>query len=188
MSTATSRRATAMPPDERRAAIVAAVRPLLLEHGERVTSRQIAEAAGIAEGTIFRVFADKDELLRAVLEVALDAAPLERALAAIPREGDLEQRLVAATRIIQRRVVDIWELVSALGAVGRQESGKPPETSSALTALFAADAERFRVEPAEAARLLRAITLSMTHPMIAVEQASPEEIVALLLRGIGAQS
>ena len=44
--------------------IVAATLPLLLEHGELVTTRQIAEAAGIAEGTIFRVFADKDELHR----------------------------------------------------------------------------------------------------------------------------
>ena len=50
MPTATpSRRASALPADERRAAIVAAVRPVVLEHGERVTSRQIAEAAGVAE-------------------------------------------------------------------------------------------------------------------------------------------
>ncbi|HEX9549144.1 MAG TPA: helix-turn-helix domain-containing protein, partial [Acidimicrobiales bacterium] len=70
MTTATStRRAAALPPDERRSMIVAATLPLLLAHGERVTSRQIAEAAGIAEGTIFRAFADKDELIATVLEV-----------------------------------------------------------------------------------------------------------------------
>ena len=40
--------------------IVDAALPLLLEHGEMVTTRQIADAAGIAEGTIFRAFADKD--------------------------------------------------------------------------------------------------------------------------------
>src|SRR6266852_4962864 len=80
---AKTRRASALPPDERRSMIVAATLPLLLEHGERVTSRQIAEAAGIAEGTIFRAFADKDELIAAVLEVALDQEPLEDALSAV---------------------------------------------------------------------------------------------------------
>jgi AcrR family transcriptional regulator len=47
-----------MAPDDRRRAIVAAVVPLLLEHGDDVSTRQIADAAGIAEGTIFRVFPD----------------------------------------------------------------------------------------------------------------------------------
>ena len=56
-----AKRATALPPEERRSMIVAATLPLLLEHGDRVTSRQIAEACGIAEGTIFRAFTDKDE-------------------------------------------------------------------------------------------------------------------------------
>ena len=80
-----AKRAPALAPDDRRAMIVAATLPLLLEHGDRVTSRQIAEAAGIAEGTIFRVFADKDEIIRAVVESALDPEPLEVALSRDPR-------------------------------------------------------------------------------------------------------
>ena len=55
------RRAAALPADERRSMIVAAALPLLLEHGEMVKTRDIAAAAGIAEGTIFRVFATKDD-------------------------------------------------------------------------------------------------------------------------------
>ena len=56
----------------RRASIIAAARPLLVEFGAAVTTKQVAEAAGIAEGTIFRAFADKDTLLRAVFEAAAD--------------------------------------------------------------------------------------------------------------------
>ena len=69
-----------MPAEERRAAIIEAVRPLLVDYGESVTTKQIACAAGIAEGTIFRVFADKDELLDATLEASLDQEPFEQAL------------------------------------------------------------------------------------------------------------
>src|SRR6476659_2565924 len=86
-------RATALPADERRSMIVAATLPLLLEHGDRCTSRQIAEAAGIAEGTIFRVFADKDEIIVAVIEAAIDTQPLERVLAGIPPGLGFEKSL-----------------------------------------------------------------------------------------------
>ena len=41
-------RAAALPPSERRAEIIAATLPLVREHGANVTTRQIAEAAGIA--------------------------------------------------------------------------------------------------------------------------------------------
>src|SRR3954470_1380975 len=61
-------RASRMSPDERRAAIVTAVLPLLEQYGGEVSTRRIAEAAGIAEGTIFRVFPDKRSLLLAVAE------------------------------------------------------------------------------------------------------------------------
>ena len=45
-----SGRASPMSVEDRRASIIAAVTPLLIEHGRQVTSAQIAAAAGIAEG------------------------------------------------------------------------------------------------------------------------------------------
>ena len=46
--------------------------PLVLAHGSAVTTRQIAEAAEVAEGTIFRVFPDKVSLVEAVVGEAHD--------------------------------------------------------------------------------------------------------------------
>ena len=53
-----------MSPEDRRQMIVRAVLPLVVEHGAAVTTSQIARAAGICEGTVFRAFKDKDELLQ----------------------------------------------------------------------------------------------------------------------------
>src|SRR6476660_5611770 len=112
-----TKRAAALPPSERRAEIVAATLPLLLVHGASVTTRQIAEAAGIAEGTIFRVFPDKESLIAAVVESAFDATSTDAALAGIDPALPLEARLVEAVEILRRRVADLWQLRTALGSM-----------------------------------------------------------------------
>src|SRR3954466_10973447 len=97
-----SGRAAPMAPDERRQAIVDVVVPLLLQHGDGVTTKQIAEAAGIAEGTIFRVFPDKAALLMAPAEDRMTpgsgGAELARALGGIP---GLRGRVLVPTRRMQ---------------------------------------------------------------------------------------
>ena len=178
-------RATALPPDERRSMIVAATLPLLLEHGDRVTTKQIAEAAGIAEGTIFRAFADKDEVIAAAIEAGLDPEPLETALSAIPPAIAFEEALAAAVVIMQQRVIDIWRLVSSVGTRFHETTRRPVPDSDALVRIFEQYRGQITVEPIVAARLLRALTLSTTHPMMAGEPRSPDELVHLFLHGVG---
>jgi AcrR family transcriptional regulator len=178
------KRATALPAEERRTAIVTAALPLLLEHGDRMTSRQIAEAAGVAEGTIFRVFADKDELIVAVLEAALDPAPFETAVGEISAHLDFEAALTAAAVIMQQRVIDAYRIVSSVGAKYAEATRRPLIDSDALVRLFSTYRDRITVEPLAAARLFRAFALSTTHPMLAAEPKSPEELVHLFLHGV----
>ena len=192
MPSAPSRtRATALPPSERRAEIIAATLPLLLAHGASVTTRQIAEAAGIAEGTIFRVFPDKESLIEAAVDSAFDSTASDAALDAIDRSLPLEPRLVAAVEIIRRRVADLWQLRTALGMMQVSSGGpsmterhRPPDLTP-LAALFVADRDQVRGEPLEAAHLLRGLTIAGTHPALILDAPlSSAEIVSLFLDGI----
>lgn len=184
-------RATALPPSERRAEIVAAAFPLLLAHGCAVTTRQIAEAADIAEGTIFRVFPDKVSLIEAVVESALDTASVDAALAAIDSNLPLEPRLIAAVEILRRRFADLLQLRTAVGMMEFSMSS-PSMTQrdhapdlTALAALFEADRAQLRRDPLEAAHLLRGLTIAGTHPaLILDEPLTPAEIVSLFLDGV----
>jgi AcrR family transcriptional regulator len=175
-----------MPPDERRSMIVRATLALLLEHGEMVTTRQIADAAGIAEGTIFRAFPDKDALIGAVVDAAFDTAALDRAIDAIDPGAPFDTALLAAIEIIQRRVVDLWRVASSIGPRFHAATRRSLEVSAPLVALFDAHRDRLRVEPAQAARLVLAITLAVTHPSLVEEPMPPADIVTLFLYGVGA--
>ena len=182
-------RASALPAEERRASIAAAALRLLLEHGTNITSRQIADAANVAEGTTFRVFADKEAVIRAAVDLALDPTPTEQALADIDRALPFDQQLAAAVEIIRRRMADIGRLVSAVGGpavfAGRE---RPLPDMEALVSLFEPECQALRYSPERAARLLPALTLAFSHPALYGDQpmAAPE-IVALLLDGIRAR-
>lgn len=184
-----SRRAGGLPPDERRAAIAAAALQLLLKHGTNITTRQIAEASNIAEGTTFRVFPDKDAVIRAAVDLALDPAPIDRSLGEIDRSLPFELQLVAAVEIIQRRMIDIGRLVSAVGGpavfAGRE---RPIPNVATLASLFVPERGQLLCDPEKAARLLPALTLAFSHPALyGDEPMSPSDIVALLLDGIRAR-
>ena len=177
------KRASALPAGERRSAIIAATLPLLLADGEMVTTRQIAEAAGIAEGTIFRVFADKDEVIAAAIEAVVDPAPVEAALRDLDQTAPLETVLTQAVEILQRRTLEVWRLMSSVGP-RFHDRAKPIAPSPALLAIFKSHRQAITVEPAAAARHLRAVALAASHPLLTDVPMPPKKIAALFLHGV----
>jgi AcrR family transcriptional regulator len=188
-------RAPAMPPADRRAALVAATLPLISEHGPAVSTRQIACAAGVAEGTIYRAFSDKDSLIRASLSAAFDPSPVVERLRCLDTQADLRGRVTAAVEILRERMAEVFHLIAAFGLHEPPDdpSGEGAPRSNvaildALTAVLAQDTDELRVEPAQCARLLRLVVFAGSHPRITDQNPlSTTEIVDLLLHGVSQQ-
>jgi AcrR family transcriptional regulator len=170
---------------------VAAAVPLFLDGGPAVTTREVAQAAGIAEGTVFRAFADKDELVEAVIEAALDPTPLDEALDAIDPDLPLVDRLVAAVDALRERVTTFLKVIPLVGSVadGRLKTGGAPVHLPRLEALLAPDSARLRLSPTETAHLLRGMVVASVHPSFHPGQPrSSTEIVDLLLHGVAREA
>jgi AcrR family transcriptional regulator len=191
------RRAAALPPEERREALIAATLPLVLEHGTDVSTRLIAEAAGVAEGTIFRVFPSKDDLMEAVLSSAFDPSAVVDAIGGLDRSAPLADRLVAAVELMQargRRIAGLTHAFAARRSLPDRERGWRVRASEArvvdaLAVLVEPDREQLRCSPQEAARRLRLITLALSSPrLVDTDPLPPEEIVSLLLDGLRLRS
>lgn len=109
-----SPRAAALPPTQRRAAIVAATTALIRERAAVPPTKAIAEAAGVAEGTVFRAFETKDELIAEVISAAFCPAPLLRELQSVDGTLPLRERLVDVVSILQQRLVTVFDLMLGL--------------------------------------------------------------------------
>lgn len=178
----TTTRANPLPRDERRASIVAACIPLVLESGPSVTTKQIADAAGVAEGTIFKAFDDKDDLIGATVDAIADPTAIELALSEIDPALDVEAQLEAAAGLLQRRIVDVWRVHEMLP---HRPKRAPIVVSPGLVAIFTAHADRIELDPTTAALRFRAIVLALTHPLLLDQPATSAEIVHQFLRGCG---
>ncbi len=179
-----------MSPDERRDAIVTATLPLLLERGPEVSTREIARAAGVAEGTIFRVFETKQELIHATILAALQPDAELAELAALPEGQPLVERIAAVLDVLATNIARTRTLFATL--FGDRDGGPPPRPTKhpgpphdARLRIFAAAADalepyagQLRIPTSAAARILSALAFSANF------DSSDPGLADLVLRGI----
>jgi AcrR family transcriptional regulator len=188
------RRVPALAPEERRAALIAATIPLLHEHGLDVSTRQIAAAAGVAEGTIFGVFESKQSLVVCSVIKALDPQVTLDGLAAIDRSLPLRERMAEAAELIHARMAENAALMSAarkliLAGQDDPEAGKRMASSrerlkDALVEVIAPDAERLRHSPEAVAQMLLLFCGANTYgPFGDPDNFRGADLVSLLLDG-----
>jgi len=194
----TRRRAPAMSPEQRREMIVQAAVPLVTEYGAAVTTSQIARAAGIAEGTVFRVFADKDEVLQACFAEVLRPDRVEAEIAAISLDQPLADRLAEAAGALHAH---FGRLGALFGAVQRSGYNPPrPEPNApgaprkgcensqasqwhALTDLFEPEREQLRLPAAQLASAFVALLMQCGRHPDDPSMPNTDEAIQLLLHG-----
>ena len=166
--------------------IVDAVLPLLLEHGRGVTSRQIAEAAGVAEGTIFRAFGDKDSLLKAAVSRYLDPQPLLSELAAIDPELPLDDKIRLILGALRHRFDGVFRVMSSLREEDRPAPVSMREDIAELVAVvLGPDQKRLGWSAAQVAQLARLIAFASSFPLLtAGSEFTEDELTRLVLYGI----
>jgi AcrR family transcriptional regulator len=191
-----SGRAPAMSVDERRAAILTVAVPMLVEHEGNVTTSEIAAAAGIAEGTLFRAFRDKQALFVACLHATFESETEVARIEAVDRTLPLADRLIAGVRAVSEYQNRVWSVVVALRSAGidprgddhrEHDRGAPKamlRISAAIAGLF--DPDTMRVAPELAARLLLGFVFSnrLQAEGLGDSGADLDELVDLFLHGI----
>ena len=184
-------RAPALSPEDRRASLVEVTIPLLREHGAAVTTKQVAEAAGIAEGTVFRAFGSKEELVQACVSAVFDSTPAVAELRGIDPTLTLDERLTAGVAVMQRHVERVVGLISVLHHAGapapldhkRRRASPDPAVDAAFADLIGSDAAHLRKPVAEVIALMQLLTLSSVHPLMSTGRLDAAEIVDVVLDG-----
>lgn len=134
--------------DDVRSGIVAAASELLREKGANaVTTRAVAQAAGVQAPTIYRLFGDKDGLIDAVAEHVMATYVSAKAAAVETAAGDPVADLRSGWRVHVEFGLANPELYALIGTRGR--GGPSPATAAGIEVL------RTRVRRLAAAGLLR---------------------------------
>ncbi|MGB3955924.1 MAG: TetR/AcrR family transcriptional regulator [Brooklawnia sp.] len=191
-------RATPLPPDERRQTIIDAARPLLVAGGGQFTTRQVAEAAGVAEGTIFRVFECKQDLMAAVIEDTLDPTELCLRIRGLAPQPSLAQHVARLVELLVADAGAVHAVASALhsapgGLTASAHRGhdkaahhqRAVAVSEALVDSLTPFADQIRVSLPQAAAVIRIMAMASGHPMLAdLDFGDPAGIAEVIVHGV----
>jgi len=187
-------RARPMSPEERRSELTDVTLRLLRVHGRAVTTRQIAEAAQVAEGTIFRVFDSKDDLVDAALVRAFEPGDVVARIEDIDPDQPLSARLLSLVAILQQRFRATFELMQKVELVGPPHHLHDSDEANAwrarleamLTGVVGDDRDQLAVPVDHFVHVLRLLTFAGSHQKIADGRLlTPEQIVETVLLGLG---
>lgn len=190
-------RAAPLAPEERRSSIVDAVTRLILENSSIPTTSEIAEAAGVAEGTIYSVFPDKHSIFHSVIERSVDPTPTIAALADIHERAPLRSQLVEAVRIMQERLDRTISLLMVIRAAFPHPDESPAQRQRAFAAadasitaaiieIFDRSGQILSMPSERLAMTLRSLVFASAHPLFGPEERlSVDEIVAIVLAAAG---
>ena len=167
--------------------IIGVVIPLILEHGRDLTSKQIAEACGLAEGTIFRAFGDKESLITAAVDRYLDPLALRTGLRSIDPDLSLDDTLRAIFGLLRDRFSGVIRMMSALG-----RQGPPPrrerdanDFAVVIGELLAPHAEELRIAPEQVGHYARVIAFTTALPVFGdTIPFSTDELLDLFAHGV----
>lgn len=182
-------RAARLAPDQRRAALLDGVIPLVQVHGREVLTRQIAAACGVAEGTIFRAFGTKEALIEAAIERYFEPQRLHDALGTVPRSLPVEAKLRAVLVLLQDRLRGVAGILAAVREQPGPEIPVPREDRrwvEPLADLLAPDADRLAVPVATVGQYLLLVALGTSLPHLAGESAglSVDDLLRLVTHGV----
>lgn len=138
--------------------IAAAAIPLFIERGASLTTREIADELGIAEGTIFRAFGDKETLVRSVIDAFFDEENQRLASVLEAPELGVVEKLQVIIRESRTRAKGMFVMLSLLEPVDAREYLKnqsPDAFEATIAAAFDAETMDFNLPKERLGTLLR---------------------------------
>lgn len=187
-------RARRLAPEQRRAALLDAATELFISQGPNFTTSDLANAAGVSEGTIFRYFTDKPTLVAECRRCAMgldELLPQIEAAAGLPT---FAEQVLAASKLLNDRILQMIHVVSDGGMThAPDDAGEIAEQLvAALAPIFEPAAARLgsgepgAADPSQMANMLIGMLISNTFlcEKTSTEPVPVERLVEFFLHGI----